>query len=59
MYSKYFVVNPNKDDSKGRASRLAVLAYADAVYEEDSVLAFELRSWIDSIERKLSENKKT
>ena len=55
MYSKYFVVNPNKDDIKGRASRMAVLAYADAVYKEDSALAFELRSWVDSIERKLLE----
>ena len=55
MYSKYLVLNPNKDDIKGHASRLAVLAYADAVYKEDSALAFELRSWIDSIKRKLLE----
>ena len=58
MYSKYFVVNPNKDDIKGHASRLAVLAYADAVYQEDSALAFELRSWIDGIERDIRERTK-
>jgi len=53
LYNKYFVVNPNKDDLKGHASRLAVLAYADAVEKEDSDLAFELRVWVTDINRVL------
>ncbi len=45
LYLKYFVLNPNKNTPYGAASRKALVAYAEAIDEENPKLAFELQSW--------------
>lgn len=46
---KYFVLNPNKDTVYGRASRAALLAYADVIEMENKELADDLRRWVSEI----------
>jgi len=49
---KYFVLNPNKDDVYGYASRAAIRAYADIVRGGNEPMASELLCWIRDIEKK-------
>jgi hypothetical protein len=45
---KYFVLNPcSSNGIRAQASRLAMLAYADAVRSDDQQLAVELEDWVD------------
>ena len=53
LQMKYFVLNPNKKDVYGEASRCAMLAYADAIEEENHDLWLDLVEWIARIERKM------
>jgi hypothetical protein len=50
---KYFVLNPNKRDWHGKASRLAIKIYADEIRHENSVFAHDLDEWIKSIEDRM------
>lgn len=49
---KYFVLNPNKKDMYGWASREAVLVYANCIETENKRLAKDLRLWVSSIRKK-------
>jgi hypothetical protein len=42
---KYFVLNPNKDDAYGQASREAVFAYAESIKDENPKLSRQLKLW--------------
>ncbi len=48
---KYFVLNPNKLDRYGVASRTAMLSYAAAIHEENPELAVGLETWVHEIEK--------
>jgi len=52
---KYFVLNPTKEDDYGIASRKAILAYADAIQQTNSELAFDLRKWEISCRHDITE----
>ena len=54
LIMKYFVLNPNKDDDYGRASRGAMLSYASAIYLENPTLAHDLVEWVKEVRLKLS-----
>lgn len=45
MYLKHFVLSPTKNDAYGVASRVAMIAYAEAVKEENPGLAYDLKMW--------------
>lgn len=49
---KYFVLNPNKKDAYGLASRHAILMYASHIQHENPKLAEDLREWIYSIDQR-------
>lgn len=49
LYGKYFVLNPNKLDEYGRASRIAIMHYAKAILGTNPKLANDLRGWITHI----------
>jgi hypothetical protein len=51
---KYFVLNPNKKDPYGAASRAAIRAYSAMIRSENSTLASDLHEWIEKIEGKPS-----
>ena len=42
---RYFVLKPKGNDAYARASRLAMLEYAEAIREENPDLAGELEEW--------------
>jgi hypothetical protein len=44
--SQYFVLAPRGADPYAEASRLAMLAYAQAIGRENARLAAELRAWV-------------
>ncbi len=50
LQMKYFVLNPNKENPYGRASRIAILAYARSIRKENRGLAKDLEKWIATIE---------
>ena len=50
---KYFVLNPNKQDVYGTASRTAMRAYANIIKHENSELANNLVTWADRITSEL------
>lgn len=49
---KYFVLNPNKRDTYGLASRKAIMAYAEVVEKKNKQLAEGLRNWVLKIQLK-------
>lgn len=51
LQMKYFVLNPNKIDFYGAASRAAIRAYAKAILKLDTVFANDLIQWLNKIER--------
>ena len=42
---KYFVLKPEGNNEHARASRMAMLAYADSIWQTAPVLAQEIREW--------------
>jgi len=50
LFLKYFVLNPTKNDSHGRASRAAIQTYADWIGRENKQFSDELVAWIDKLE---------
>ena len=46
---KYFVLNPNKKDEYGRASRAALQEYASHIRRENPELASDLMKWVEDI----------
>jgi len=48
---KYFVLNPNKRNCHGKASRLAIKIYAKEIRPENPVFAHDLDEWISGIEK--------
>ena len=50
LVMKYFVLNPSKQDDYGRASRKAMLAYAEEICKENSELSNDLIEWIKKLE---------
>lgn len=46
---KYFVLNPNKNDKYGKASRAALRAYAEEMDNINPELATDLYNWLDEI----------
>jgi len=51
---KYFVLNPNKNDRYGLASREAILAYARSIQVGNPILAYDLREWVKEVRLKIS-----
>lgn len=49
---KYFVLNPNKDDVYGEASRCAMQVYANTIIKENHELARDLQEWLDALAEK-------
>ncbi len=47
LLMKYFVLSPTKEGPYGRASRVALRAYAKAIREENQQLSDDLRKWAD------------
>lgn len=54
LQMKYFVLNPNKNDAYGVASRKALLAYAEAIEETNHDLFLDLTKWFVDIENKIA-----
>ena len=50
---KYFVLSPNKSDAYGRASRMAMKAYAKSIRRSNPVLATDLETWVKNYEESL------
>ncbi len=50
LVMKYFVLNPNKDDEYGEASRWAIRAYMRSIAPTNPLLAEDLRQWLEGIE---------
>lgn len=46
---KYFILKPEGDSNHAKASRIAMMVYADEIEEENPVLAKELRAWSQSL----------
>lgn len=46
---KYFVLNPEKRGPYGRASRKAMLTYADDIQRVNPALASDLRMWVERL----------
>lgn len=46
---KYFVLKPKGKDKYSRASRAAMLTYADYIEDENPSLAKDLRVWVANI----------
>ena len=55
LVMKYFVLNPNKQDAYGAASRAAMRAYAEGIDAENHDLALDLIEWCARIERENDE----
>jgi len=51
---KYFVLNPNKDNPYGEASRKALDQYARAINHHDPELAQDIEEWVRRIRRELN-----
>jgi len=51
LLTKYFVLNPLKQDIYGKASRKAILVYADVIAKENKKLAEDLRDWVGVIRK--------
>lgn len=52
---KYFVLNPNKQDGFGVASREAIRTYAKCISSTDRQLSLDLFQWMDEIEEQINE----
>ena len=50
LQMKYFVLNPNKKDRYGQASRVALRAYARSIMKENPALTQDIIKWLDDIE---------
>ena len=50
LMMKYFVLNPNKEDDYGIASREAIRTYASEIKHENSELADNLLTWLHKLE---------
>lgn len=50
LMMKYFVLNPHKKDAYGKASRKAILAYADEIAKTNALLSTDLKSWVLKIQ---------
>jgi hypothetical protein len=50
LLMKYFVVNPNKRDWHGDASRAAIRAYAASVEAANPLLSSDLKAWLKRLE---------
>ncbi len=46
---KYFVLNPNKDDDYGYASRKAIKRYAEIILDTNPDLSMDLLEWLKDI----------
>ena len=49
LKTKYFVLNPEKKGPYGRASRKAMLAYADTINKSNPALANDLYEWVERL----------
>ncbi len=47
LYLKYFVLKPDGAGPHSKASRVAMMAYAESIDKEDPELADSLRSWTE------------
>ena len=47
MKSKYFVLKPNGNTTYARASRIAMICYANEIQKVDPKLACEIQDWVE------------
>ncbi len=52
LVMKYFVLNPNKKDTFGKASRMAMLKYAEIIADKAPDFAESIKNWVLSIQVK-------
>lgn len=52
LQMKYFVLKPTGEDAYARASRMAMIAYARSIKEENKELYQELIDWVCNIHEK-------
>jgi hypothetical protein len=50
MFEKYFVLEPKGNSQYAKASREALISYANSIEEFDSSLSDSLKSWVDNEE---------
>jgi hypothetical protein len=50
LMMKYFVLNPNKQDIYGEASRKAMMKYAAVIADKNKEFAEEIRNWVIKIQ---------
>lgn len=55
LQMKYFVLNPNKDDEYGAASRLAMEEYAKHIKTTNPELHKDITWWVENVRQKLKE----
>jgi len=55
LFMKYFVLEPNKNDAYGEASRNAMSEYAASIAKENSGLSDDLLKWVHEINTVLDE----
>ncbi len=53
---KYFVLNPNKQDAYGRASRIALRAYADEIETVNEQFRDDIYNWLDALSKSGGQN---
>lgn len=53
---KYFVLNPNKNNAYGKASRRAIEAYSLEISEVNLKLSRDLNDWMCKINHKIMED---
>lgn len=58
LYMKYFVLKPKGTDPYAKASREALVAYAESIKTHDPGLAEALWQWVDDALTKSLEEKK-
>lgn len=46
LVMKYFVLTPTKRNAYGKASRLALMAYADAIEKVNPALKKDIHDWL-------------
>lgn len=55
---KYFVLKPEGTDPYAKASREALVAYAESIKTHDPALAKDIWEWVDSSLTKIQKEKK-
>jgi len=56
LIMKYFILKPEGSDEYARASRLAMITYAESIESNNKQLANDLLGWIDRLQEQRVES---